>query len=153
MNGLQQHVYSLDYTPREVKATEEVLNKIYEGAALGLSGDSLAYHAGLTMTEFRQLNQLDPRLEHASIAGKADAERELAMVMRNAARNGDSKAALEILKHKHGWQVTQTIKNEHTGANGGPITLAAVDFRGLSDDELQAMKKMLEKSTTNGADK
>ena len=146
MSSLQDRVYSLDYRPREVRANEEVLTKLYEAAALGLRNESMAYHAGLTITEFRQLQQLDARVEEAVVAGKADAERELAMVMRKAALDGDAKTALEILKHKHNWVASQVVKNEHTGANGGPINLAAVDFRGLSNDELQTMKKMLEKS-------
>lgn len=150
MSGLQTRIFSLDFTPRKVRATEEMLNKLYEGSSLGLKGDSLAYHAGLTTTEYRQLEQFDARVEHAIIAGKADAERELASVLRAAALDGDAKTALEILKHKHNWSAAQVVKNEHTGANGGPITLAAVDFRNLSNEELQDMRKMLEKSAGNG---
>ena len=147
MHGLQERVYSLEYTPRTVRATQEVLDKLYEGSALGLKGDSLAYHAGLTKSEYNQLSQFDERLEYAVIAGKADAERELAGVLRNAALAGDAKTALEILKHKHGWQSTSTVKQEISGANGGPIALAAVDFRGLSNEELQQMKQMLQKAS------
>lgn len=146
MTGLQTRIYSLDYEPRKVRATEEMLNKLYEGSALGLKGESLAYHAGMTMSEFRQLEQLDARVEHAVIAGKADAERELSTVLLNAAKEGDAKTALEILKHKHGWQSTSTVKNEISGANGGPITLAAVDLRSLNQDELQQMKQLMEKA-------
>lgn len=146
MNGLQTRVFSLEYKARDVKANEETLTKIYEGARLGLQDAGLAYHAELTLFEFRQLEQLDPRVEAAVVAGKADAEYELASTLRAAALMGDAKTALEILKHKHGWAATQVVKNEHTGANGGPLTFAAVDLRGLSDDELQQMKKMLQKA-------
>ena len=38
------------------------------------------------------------------------------------------------------------VVQEHTGANGGPIALAAVDLKGLSDDELQNMKLLLAKA-------
>lgn len=41
------------------------------------------------------------------------------------------------------------VTNEHTGANGGAIQLAAVDLKGLSDVELQQMQTLLEK--TGGA--
>lgn len=158
-NSLQHRVYSLTYEPRQIKATEEVLDKLYEGSKLGLQAESLAYHAGLTLSEYNQLFQLDARAEHAVIAGKADAEVQLAKSLNMSAFPrtfekdgvkhtipGDPKIALEILKHKHGWQTTQTIKNEHTGANGGPITMAAVDFRGLTNEELQQMKQILQKA-------
>ena len=40
------------------------------------------------------------------------------------------------------------VTNEHTGAGGGPITLAAVDLTGLSDAELVQMQTLLGKATT-----
>lgn len=146
MYGLQTRIYSLEHKPRTLRATQETLDKLYEGAAIGLRKESLAYYAGMTMPEFRQLEQIDVRVAEAVIAGKADAEQELAGILMDAARNGDAKTALEILKHKHDWVAAQVVKNEHTGSNGGPIAMAAVDFRNLSNDELQTMKQMLEKS-------
>jgi len=150
--GLNARVYSLDFTPKEVKATGETLDKLYEAAVLGLKDASLAYHAGLTLREFRQMEQLDSRVEFAIVAGKADSEREMASVLRRAALKGDAKTALEVLKHKHEWASTQTIKQEITGANGGPVNLAAVDFRGLSNEELSTMRTMLEKTAGGAAE-
>lgn len=43
----------------------------------------------------------------------------------------------------YGDRVTQ----EHVGAEGGPITLATVNLKGLSEEELVAMKAMLLKSS------
>ena len=37
------------------------------------------------------------------------------------------------------------VTNEHTGKDGGPIQLAAVDLRGLSDSELDDMQRLLDK--------
>lgn len=150
MHGLQTRVYTIEHKPREVKATQAILDKLYEGAALGLRKESLAYFAGLTMSEYRQLDQLDPRLSEAVVGGKADAERELAGILLDAARGGDAKTALEILRHKHDWVAAQVVKSEVTGANGGPLALAAVDFRGLSTEEIQTMKQMLQKSVASG---
>jgi len=42
----------------------------------------------------------------------------------------------------------EKVTNEHTGAGGGPITLAAVDLTGLSDAELVQMQTLLGKATT-----
>jgi hypothetical protein len=94
---------------RQIKATESRLKAIYDAAKLGLSGDSLALAAGMLPAEYRILCQVDPVAEHAAVKGKADGELEMSMVLHQAARNGDAKAALEILKHKHDWVAKQQI--------------------------------------------
>jgi len=94
---------------RQVKATESRLKAIYDAAKLGLTGDTLAVAAGMLPAEYRALCQLDPVAEHAAVKGKADGELEMSMVLHQAARNGDAKAALEILKHKHDWVAKQQI--------------------------------------------
>ena len=38
------------------------------------------------------------------------------------------------------------LMQEHTGAGGGPIALAAVDLKNLSDDELANMNRLLAKA-------
>jgi hypothetical protein len=43
------------------------------------------------------------------------------------------------------------IVNEHTGKDGGPIALAAVDLKNLSDDELAQMQALMGKVATGGA--
>lgn len=100
---------SFPYEPRTLKATEGRLEAIYEAAKLGLKGDSLALAAGLTAYEYRQLCQFDPIAEYAELKGRADGEREMAQVLHTAAKEGDAKAALEILKHQHGWVAKQQV--------------------------------------------
>lgn len=100
---------SIPFTPREVQATEWRLQQIYDAAALGLKGDKLALAAGMLPSEYRQLCQLDPVAEMAALKGAADGEMEAATQLRDAARNGDSKAALSILQHVHGWTAKQEI--------------------------------------------
>lgn len=51
----------------------------------------------------------------------------------------------KMLPKIYGDRVTQ----EHTGAGGGPIALAAVDLKGLSDDELERMQLLLSKAANN----
>ena len=101
---------SLPLTIREVKATESRLQAIYDAAALGLKGDSLALAAGMLPSEYRQLCQLDPLAELAAQKGKADAEAEMAGHLREAARGGDSKAALAILQNRHDWVAKQQVQ-------------------------------------------
>jgi hypothetical protein len=108
-----EHMFqSLPLTIRKVKATEARLNAIYDAAKLGLRGDSLALASGLLPAEYRQLCVLDPIAEMAEQKGRADGERQLSEVMHKAALEGDAKAALEILKHQHGWVAKQAISVE-----------------------------------------
>ena len=80
-----------------------------KAAKLGLKGDSLALAAGMTPTEYRQLMLFDPIAEYAELKGRADGEREMSEVLHIAAKEGDSKAALAILQHQHGWVAKQQL--------------------------------------------
>lgn len=100
---------SLPLAIRKVEATEARLQKIYDAASLGLKGDALALAAGMLPAEYRQLTELDPIAELAEQKGRADSEIEASTHLRNAARQGDAKAALAILTHVHGWVAKQQI--------------------------------------------
>jgi len=100
---------SFPYEPRKLQATEARLEAIYEAAKIGLKGDSLALAAGMTATEYRQLVLFDDIAEYAERKGRADGERALSQVLHAAAAEGDAKAALEILKHQHGWVAKQQV--------------------------------------------
>jgi hypothetical protein len=50
----------------------------------------------------------------------------------------------KMLPKVYGDKVTQ----EHTGAGGGPIAIAAVDLKNLSDDELESMQRLMMKAGT-----
>jgi hypothetical protein len=102
--------YSLPLTIRKVEATELRLNRIYDAAKLGLKGDTLALAAGMRPEEFRQLCELDPLALLAAQKGKADGEVEMSSVLHQAAREGDAKAALDILKHQHDWVAKQQVQ-------------------------------------------
>lgn len=101
---------SLPLTIRKIEATEARLNRIYDAAKLGLKGDTLAMAAGMRPEEFRQLCELDPLALLAAQKGKADGEMEMSGILHEAARNGDAKAALDILKHSHDWVAKQQVQ-------------------------------------------
>jgi hypothetical protein len=103
---------SLPYEPRKIEATEKNLELIYDAARKGLKGDALALAAGMMPVEYRRLVQFDPIAEYAETKGRADGEAEMANVLRTAALNGDTKAALEMLKHAHGWVAKQAVSVE-----------------------------------------
>ena len=106
---IKQLMKSFHYEPREIKATEARLKSIYDAAYLGLKGDSLALAAGLMPVEYRQLCQLDPVAELAEKQGRADSEITASRALHNAAQQGDAKAALAILQHRHEWSAKQEI--------------------------------------------
>ena len=105
---------SLHFTPREVRATESRLLRVYEAARLGLSNDALALRAGMMPEEFRKLCQLDPVVELAAMQGRAEAEATMSQVVYDAAVGGDAKMALEFLKHKHDWVAKQQVQVDVT---------------------------------------
>lgn len=105
-------VFSLPYEPRRLQATEARLEAIYNAARKGLKGDTLALAAGMTPQEYRALCQFDPLAALAEEKGRADGEMEMAGVLYDAARQGDAKAALDILKHVHGWVAKQAVQVE-----------------------------------------
>lgn len=100
---------SIPFEPRELKATPDVLEKIYAAAKLGIKGDALAFAAGLLPIEYRRLLALDKAASIAEAKGRADSEVEAASVVRNAAMEGDSKAAMALLTHLHDWIPKQQI--------------------------------------------
>lgn len=107
---LHMTFYSLPFTPERPQATEARLEKIYEAAKFGLKGDSLALAAGLTPAQYRRLHEFDPLVEMAELKGRAEGEYVAAKTLHAAAAKGDSKAALEILKHQHGWKAAQSVE-------------------------------------------
>ena len=102
------HTLPFDARPM-VKATEARLDAIYDAARKGLKGDSLALAAGLLPVEYRRLAEFDPLVELAAQKGRADGELTLSGYLHEAAAQGDTKAALELLKHVHGWVARQAI--------------------------------------------
>ena len=113
--------HTLPHEPRRLQATEARLDAIYRAARSGLKGDTLALAAGMRPSEYRQLCEFDPLTEMAEQKGRADGEMEISGILHDAARAGDAKAALEILKHAHGWtaktavdiSIDQTISVKH----------------------------------------
>ena len=101
--------HTLPHEPRKLQATEARLDAIYAAARRGLKNDSLALAAGMQPAEYRQLCPFDQLAEMAELKGHADGEMEMSGLLHEAARNGDAKAALEILKHVHGWTAKQEL--------------------------------------------
>jgi hypothetical protein len=102
--------YSLPHEPRRLQATEARLDAIYQAARKGARGDTLALAAGMTPREYRALCEFDPLAALAEEKGRADGEMAMAQVLHDAAMAGDAKAALDMLKHAHGWVAKQAVQ-------------------------------------------
>ena len=100
---------SLPLTTRDIRASEEVLRRIYNAARKGLKGDTLARVAGLSPIEYRRLCEMDPIAEEAAGWGYADAEYAAANAIQTAIDAGDAKVALDYLKHRADWVAKQQI--------------------------------------------
>jgi hypothetical protein len=145
--------HSLPYEPRKLTATEARLDAIYAAARKGLKGDTLALAAGLLPSEYRQLCQFDPLAELAELKGRADGEMEISSILHEAAAGGDAKAALEILKHVHGWVAKQQISVdvEQRISITGALEMAerrvlegiytVIEEQNLADDNLQLRRR------------
>lgn len=54
--------------------------------------------------------------------------------------------AYNMLRDVVEYHVPKLARSEVTGAGGGPLTLAAIDMKGLSDAELEQMSRLLSKA-------
>ena len=100
----------LPIVARELKATPDVLERVYQASRLGLRGDALALRAGMLPVEFARLKLMDPMAEMAEMKGRADSEMTMSRTLYEAAEAGDSKAALEFLRHRHDWVAKQQVQ-------------------------------------------
>jgi hypothetical protein len=60
--------------------------------------------------EYRQLTQFDPIASYAEMKGRADGEQEMATALYTAAREGDTNAAMNMLRYSHGWVAKQAVE-------------------------------------------
>jgi hypothetical protein len=102
--------HSLPYEPRVLEATEDRLTQIYDAARMGLKGDALALAIDMTPQEYRALKSRDAMAQYAEERGRASGELEMARILHTAATNGDTKAALEMLKYAHRWSAPQSVQ-------------------------------------------
>jgi hypothetical protein len=134
---------NLPITTRQLKATEGRLQSIYDAAKRGLRGENLALAAGMLPTEFRRLCEMDPMAALAEQKGRADAELEMSNTLYEAALNGDAKAALEMLRHKHDWVAKQQVQIDVTQQISVIAALEKADRRIIDIEATDAAAPLL----------
>lgn len=103
-------IETLPLTNITLRATEARLMRVYEAALLGLKGNSLALASGMRPDDFAVLREVDPLVDLTIAKGIADSEMSASRTLRQAADEGDTKAALEILRHQHEWVAKQQVQ-------------------------------------------
>lgn len=138
---------SIPFEPRELRATPEILERIYAASKLGIKGDALAFAAGLLPIEYRRLLALDQAASIAEAKGRADSEVEAASVVRDAAMAGDSKAAMSLLSVLHDWVPKQQINVDIKSQISVIAALQEAESRVIEGRVLSNSPFALERST------
>ena len=96
--------YSVDHKTDKITATQEDLDKIYDAAYRGLTGDALALYSGFMPIDFNRLCQFDSKAADMVLTARAANQAELSGALMTNALNGDTKAQHIALTHLHGWK-------------------------------------------------
>jgi hypothetical protein len=96
--------YSIDFKAKKITATEEDLERIYDSAYRGLTGDALALSSGYLPTDFAILCAADDRAANMITYARAVNQAEVSGALMKNALSGDTKAATVIMTHLHGWK-------------------------------------------------
>lgn len=101
-----------------------------EALAAYLSQDQIADYFGISRPTFAAMIERDNDISLRYKKGKAKAIGLVAQGLLQKARNGDTASAIFYLKTQAGWKETNV--QEHTGANGDPISLLLTQVQGNS---------------------
>lgn len=114
-----------------------------------LSGYGLSQeHISALIRDGINLDTLRAHFKDELLKGKAKANAQAAKSIFQKVISGDSGMMRYWGATQLGWRETQHL--EHTGKNGSPILIANVDFKNLSDSELEQMQALMSKA--NGKD-
>lgn len=113
--------------PLPWRPTAAELAKIRLYAGLGSTQEQVAVLMGKSSACFRG----NETAKAAFDEGKAEVLAKVAGKLVEKALKGDTASAIFYLKTQGRW--SETVRNEHTGKDGGPI-----EYQNLSDDEIAA---------------
>src|ERR1017187_5707897 len=100
-----------------------------------------------TIDRRRKVRNFREIMDNAKAKGRVSVRRSLFKL----AANGNVAAAIFLSKNLLGYR--DVVNNEHTGLSGGPIQIAAKpDFSNLSDEELEQLRAIADKTLPPGRD-
>lgn len=120
--------------PKPWEATPEQLAKIKLYAGLGSTQEQIAIMIGISVDTLGRNEAAHAAWEE----GQAETIAKVAGSLVKKALNGDTASAIFYLKTQAGWR--ETVRNEHSGPDGGPIK---TETRNASLDELTAEARKL----------
>ena len=98
-----------------------------------------------TIERRRKVQNFREIMDNAKAKGRVSVRRSLFKL----AANGNVAAAIFLSKNLLGYR--DVVNNEHTGLSGGPIQIAAKpDFSNLSDEELEQLRAIADKTLPPG---
>jgi len=92
------------------------------------------------------IDTLRTHFQKELLGGRAMANSRIGGALFDKAMDGDTTAMIWWTKSQMRWAETQKV--EHSGVDGAPIAIAAVDLKNLNDQELEQMQKLLEKTAS-----
>jgi hypothetical protein len=113
--------------PKPWEPTEEQIAKIKLYAGLGSTQEQIGTMIGISVDTLTR----NAVAREAWETGQAETIAKVAGSLVKKALAGDTTSAIFYLKTQAGWR--ETVRNEHTGKDGGPI-----EYQNLSDEEIAA---------------
>lgn len=141
-----------------MRCDEMGVEHVLDSIASGVSLTQLAHDAGVSIGTFLAWIEDDPersaRVKEVRARTAKIWDEKAEAVIAAAPDKFELERARELAHHyrwrakaiaprEYGDKVTQ----EHIGANGGPIAIASVDLKNLSDAELENMQKLMAKAS------
>ena len=111
-------------------------------AGIGLTHNQIAKIVGISDETLRKY--YDKELEVSASMMNAQVAQNLYSIATSKGA-GAVASAIFWMKTRGGWR--EVDRKEITGANGGPVAVASVDLRGLSDSDLATMQALLGKAS------
>ena len=124
--------------PFEPTETERKQVEALSGYGLPLDQIAVLVRKGISV------DTLTKYFSEELVSGKAKANSQVGRTLFQKATSGDTTAMIWWTKTQMKWSETQKV--EHTGKDGGAISVASVDLKGLNDTELAQMQALLTKA-------
>lgn len=136
------------------------LDQICSDIVGGESMTSICGRIGVHISSLIEWIEADPQRSARARAARALSARVWDQKAEEVIASAPDRFGLEKareLAHHYRWRAKaiapreygDRVTNEHTGAGGGPIALAAVDMKNLSDEELDNIQRLLAKASTS----